>query len=278
MKKLLLGAMALLLTGSLAAGCGSTNDKSNNTASDNGGDKTVTLKVGATAVPHEEILKHIQPALEKDGVKLDIVPFNDYIQPNLQLADGELDANYFQHIPYLEEFSKSRGLDLTYIAKVHIEPIGAYSQKIKKIEDLQDGATIAIPNDPTQVGRALALLDKNGLIKLKEGVGISGTVKDIVENKHKYDIKELEAAMLPRVLTDVELAIINTNFALEADLVPTKDALLIEDKDSPYVNVLAVKTEDKDNEALQKLAKALNSDEVKKFIEDTYKGAVVPAF
>lgn len=276
MKKLLTGALALLLSTSLIAGCGSAPEE-NNTAN-NGGDQVTTLKVGATAVPHEEILKHIAPTLEKDGVKLDIVPFNDYIQPNVQLAEGALDANYFQHIPYLEEFSASRGLDLTHIAAVHIEPIGAYSQKVKSIEELKEGATIAIPNDLTQVGRALALLDKNGVLKLKEGVGINGTVKDIVENKKNFEIKELEAAMLPRVLGDVDLAIINTNYALEADLVPTEDALIIEDKDSPYVNVLAVKTKDKDNEALQKLAKALNSEEVKTFINEKYKGAVVPAF
>ncbi|MGB8954255.1 MAG: MetQ/NlpA family ABC transporter substrate-binding protein [Tumebacillaceae bacterium] len=277
MKKFALGAIALLLSASLI-GCGTAKETSTTASNAAGGDKVVTLKVGATAVPHEEILKAVAPTLEKEGVKLDIVPFNDYVQPNLQLAEGKLDANYFQHIPYLEDFSKQHNLDLTYISKVHIEPIGAYSKKVKSISELADGAKIAIPNDVTQVGRSLALLEKNGLIKLKDGVGISGTIKDITENKNNFKFQELEAAMLPRILPEVDLAVINTNYALEAQLVPTKDALLLEDKDSPYVNVLAVKTKDKDNEALQKLAKALNSPEVKKFIEDKYKGSVVAAF
>jgi D-methionine transport system substrate-binding protein len=274
MKKLLLGAMALLLSTSLVA-CGEKKEVSAPTGA-NG--EVVTLKVGATPVPHEEVLKHIAPQLEKEGVKLKIVPFNDYVQPNLQLNDGQLDANYFQHIPYLESFSAEHKLDLTYIAKVHIEPIGAYSKKYKSKDELPDGATIAIPNSVSDVGRVLALMEKQGLIKLKEGVGVKGTVKDIVENKKNFKFKELESAMLPRVLPDVDLAIINTNYALEAKLVPTKDALFIEDKESPYVNVLAVRTKDKDNPALQKLAKALNSPEVKKFIEEKYNGSVVPAF
>jgi D-methionine transport system substrate-binding protein len=276
MKKLLIGAMTLLLSASII-GCGKTDNSATNntTGTDN---KVVTLKVGATAVPHAEILKFVEPQLEKEGVKLDIVEFSDYVQPNLKLADGQLDANYFQHIPYLESFSKEHKLDLTYISKVHIEPIGAYSKKYKSINDLPNGATIAIPNDVTQVGRVLAMLDKNHLIKLKDGVGINGTTKDIVENSKNFKFKELEAAMLPRVLPEVDLAVINTNYALQANLVPTKDALIIEDKDSPYVNVLAVKTKDKDNAALQKLAKALNSPEVKQFINDHYKGAVVQAF
>jgi D-methionine transport system substrate-binding protein len=277
LKKFALGAVALLLTTSLI-GCGTKEDKKESASSTGGDNKVVTLKVGASPIPHEEILRHVAPELEKQGVKLDIVTFNDYVQPNLKLADGQLDANYFQHVPYLEQFSKDKKLDLTYITKVHIEPIGAYSKKHKSIQDLPDGATIAITNDVTNAGRTLALLEKNGLIKLKEGVGIKGTVKDIVENKKNFKFKELEAAMLPRVLPEVDLAVINTNYALEAKLVPTKDALLLEDKESPYANVLAVKTKDKDNEALQKLAKVLNSPDVKKFIEEKYQGAVLPAF
>ncbi|MCX7570168.1 MetQ/NlpA family ABC transporter substrate-binding protein [Tumebacillus sp. DT12] len=274
MKKLLIGAMALLLSTSLVA-CGSKTETATPTGA-NG--EVVTLKVGATPVPHEEVLKFIAPTLEKDGVKLEIIPFNDYVQPNIQLNDGQLHANYFQHIPYLESFSAEHKLDLTQIAKVHIEPIGAYSQKHKKKEDLPDGATVAIPNNPADAGRVLALLAKQELIKLKDGVGVKGTVKDITENKKNLVFKEMEAAMMPRVLGDVDLALINTNYALEAKLVPTKDALFIEDKESPYVNVLAVRTKDKDNAALQKLAKALNSPEVKKYIEEQYKGSVVPAF
>lgn len=277
MKKLLLGALTLLLSASIV-GCGKTDNSAANKSAGTETNGVVTLKVGATAVPHAEILKFVEPQLEKEGVKLDVVEFSDYVQPNLKLADGTLDANYFQHVPYLEDFSKQHKLDLTYIAKVHIEPMGAYSKKYKSVNDLPNGATIAIPNDVTQVGRVLALLDKNHLIKLKDGVGINGTTKDIVENSKNFKFKELEAAMLPRVLPEVDLAVINTNYALQANLNPTKDALFIEDKDSPYANVLAVKTKDKDNAALQKLAKALNSPEVKQFINDHYKGAIVPAF
>jgi D-methionine transport system substrate-binding protein len=277
MKKVIVSALTLLLSASLV-GCGSSS-KDNTASSSTGGDnKVVTLKVGASPVPHEEILEQVKPLLEKEGVKLDIVPFNDYVQPNLKLADGTLNANFFQHVPYQDTFSKEHKLDLTAITKVHVEPIGGYSKKIKNISELADGATVAIPNDVTNEGRVLALLDKNKLIKLKDGVGISGTLKDITENKKNLKFKELEAAMIPRVLPEVDLALINTNYALEAKLVPTKDALLLEDKDSPYANVLTVNTKDKDNEALKKLAKALNSPEIKKFIEDKYQGAIVPAF
>jgi D-methionine transport system substrate-binding protein len=209
MKKIILGAAALLLSASLV-GCGTKNDTAA-TTTDASGNKVVTLKVGASPVPHEEILKFVQPTLEKEGVKLQIVPFTDYVQPNLQLAEGQLDANYFQHIPYLESFSADHKLDLTQIAKVHIEPIGAYSQKVKKADELKDGATVAIPNDPSNAGRALALLSDNGLIKLKDGVGVKGTVKDITENKKNLKLKEMEAAMLPRTLAEVDLAVINTN-------------------------------------------------------------------
>lgn len=273
MKKLILGAVSLLLSASLV-GCGS-GEKTATAGSDN---QVVTLKVGASPSPHAEILKAAAPVLEKEGVKLDIVEFNDYVQPNLKLGDGTLNANFFQHVPYQDNFAKEHKLDLTALTKVHVEPIGAYSKKYKKIDELPNGATIAVPNDVTNEGRVLALLDKNKLIKLKDGVGISGTLKDIVENKKNFKFKELEAAMLPRVLSDVDLALINTNYALEAKLVPTKDALILEDKDSPYANVLTINTKDKDNAALQKLAKALNSPEVKKFIEDKYQGAIVPAF
>ncbi|KEO82265.1 MetQ/NlpA family ABC transporter substrate-binding protein [Tumebacillus flagellatus] len=279
MKKLILGAASLLLSVSLI-GCGSSSTKNESAGSTTteGGNKVVTLKVGASPVPHEEILKAIEPQLEKEGVKLDIVTFNDYVQPNLKLADGTLDANFFQHVPYMESFAKDHKLDLTALTAVHVEPIGGYSKKYKSVDELPDGATIAVPNDVTNEGRVLVLLQKKGLIKLKDGVGINGTLKDITENKKNFKFKELEAAMLPRVLPEVDLDMINTNYALEAKLVPTKDALILEDKDSPYANVLTVNTKDKDNEALKKLAQALNSPEAKKFIEDKYQGSIIPAF
>ncbi|MBE3575799.1 MAG: MetQ/NlpA family ABC transporter substrate-binding protein [Firmicutes bacterium] len=238
----------------------------------------VVLKVGATPVPHAEILNFIKPVLAKEGIELKVIEFQDYVQPNLALASGDLDANFFQHIPYLEQFCKDHNLDLTYIAKVHIEPMGAYSRKVKSLKSLRTGALVAIPSDPTNAGRALLLLQSGGLIKLRAGAGLQATPFDIASNPKKLQFKELEAAQLPRVLQDVDLAVINTNYALQAGLNPTRDALIIEKSDSPYVNVLAVRKADKDNPALLKLAKALTSPAVKKFIEEKYKGQIVAAF
>ncbi|WP_043312138.1 MetQ/NlpA family ABC transporter substrate-binding protein [Pseudomonas sp. ML96] len=236
------------------------------------------ISVAATAVPHAELLEFVKPALAKEGVELKIKVFTDYVQPNVQVAEGRLDANFFQHQPYLDEFNASRGTSLVSIAGVHVEPFGAYSSKIKNLADLPQGAQVVIPNDATNGGRALLLLQKAGVIKLKDGAGITATVKDIAENPKAIKVRELEAATLPRVLAQVDLALINTNYALEAGLNPTKDALVIEGADSPYVNILVTTSEKKDNADLQKLAKALHTPEVKKFIADKYKGAVVPAF
>ena len=237
-----------------------------------------SISVAATAVPHAEILEFVKPALAKQGVELKIKVFTDYVQPNVQVAEGRLDANFFQHQPYLNEFNSSRGTDLVSIAGVHVEPFGAYSSKIKSLADLPQGASVVIPNDATNGGRALLLLQKAGVITLKDDAGITATVKDIVNNPKAIKVRELEAATLPRVLAQVDLALINTNYALEAGLNPSKDALVIEGSDSPYVNILVVNSKNKDAAGLQKLAKALNSAEVKAFINDKYKGAVVPAF
>lgn len=236
------------------------------------------ISVAATAVPHAELLEFVKPALAKEGVEMKIKVFTDYVQPNVQVAEGRLDANFFQHQPYLDEFNASRGTALVSIAGVHVEPFGAYSSKIKKLDELSEGAQVVIPNDATNGGRALLLLQKAGVIKLKTDAGITATVKDIAENPKGIKVRELEAATLPRVLAQVDLALINTNYALEAGLNPTKDALVIEGADSPYVNILVTTAEKKDNADLQKLAKALHTPEVKKFIADKYKGAVVPAF
>lgn len=239
---------------------------------------SVTLKIGATAVPHAELLEYVKPILAKEGVNLEIKVFNDYVLPNTQVAEKQLDANFFQHTPYLEQQNKERNLKLVKVAGIHIEPFGIYSSKIKKLDELKDGAKVAIPNDPSNAGRALALLQKAGLIKLKDGVGINGTVKDIAENKKNLKITEQDAAMLPRVLSEVDIATINTNYALEAKLVPTKDALFIEQSDSPYVNIIVAREDNKDSDALKKLVKALQTEDVKKFINEKYQGAVVPAF
>lgn len=273
MKKFTLLFIATILAlSTFVAGCGSKQP-----AAPAASDKT-TIKVGATAVPHAEILNVVKPLLEKEGINLVIVEMTDYVRPNIAVAEKELDANFFQHIPYLTKFSAERKLDLTYTAAVHIEPMGIYSKKVKNLSELQNGAQIGIPNDPTNGGRALALLAKAGIIKLKDGAGVNATVKDITENPKNVKIRELEAPQLPRSLDDVTLAVINTNYALEAKLVPTKDALFIEQNDSPYVNILTVRKGDENRPEIQKLTKALTSPEVKKFINDKYQGAVVPAF
>lgn len=276
----------------LLAGCGVNGGNTNNET--NGGNaaptneagqnaetpqaEEVTLKVGATPVPHSEILNYLVPILKEQGVNLEVVEFNDYIQPNVQLYEKQLDANFFQHVPYLDQFNKDKGYDLVKAAGVHIEPFGVYSNKIKAIEELKDGAKIAIPNDPSNGGRALILLAQHGLIELDESAGVDVTVADIKANPREFEIVELEAATLPRVLDEVDIAAINTNFALEADLNPMEDALFIEDKNSPYVNILVTRPDNQNDAAIQKLVKALQSPEIEAFINETYKGAVVPAF
>lgn len=236
------------------------------------------LSVAASPVPHAEILEFVKPALAKEGVNLKVKVFTDYVQPNVQVAEKRLDANFFQHQPYLDEFNKSKGTNLVSVATVHLEPLGAYSSKYKKLDELKDGATVVIPNDATNGGRALLLLDKAGLIKLKDSKNILSTVKDITENPKNLKFRELEAATIPRVLTQVDLALINTNYALEAKLNPEKDALVIEGSDSPYVNILVARPDDKDSEDMKKLVAALHTPEVKAFILEKYKGAILPAF
>ncbi|AZL66274.1 MetQ/NlpA family ABC transporter substrate-binding protein [Pseudomonas sichuanensis] len=237
-----------------------------------------TLTVAATPVPHAEILNFVKPQLAKEGVELKVKEFTDYIQPNVQVAEKRLDANFFQHQPYLDEFNKAKKTNLVSVAGVHIEPLGVYSAKVKKLDELASGATVVIPNDATNGGRALLLLDKAGVIKLKDNKNILSTVKDITGNDKGLKFRELEAATIPRVLTQVDAALINTNYALEAKLNPEKDALAIEGSDSPYVNILVARPDNKDSDAMKKLAAALHSPEVKQFITEKYKGAVVPAF
>lgn len=270
--------LAALVTLSLAlSGCGS---KTEAPKAGSGSTATTVLKVGATPVPHAEILEFIKPALQKEGIDLQIVNYTDYVRPNIDLDTKDIDANFFQHTPYLESFNKDHSLKNVSIAKVHIEPMGVYSDKIKNLDDLKNGDTIAIPNDPSNSGRALALLAKAGIITLKDGAGIMGTVNDIKDNPKELKITPLDAPQLPRILKDpkISAAVINTNYALEGGLNPLNDSIIMEDKDSPYANILVVKDSRKDDPALQKLAKALTSPEVKKFIEDKYKGSIVPAF
>lgn len=237
----------------------------------------VELKVGATPVPHAKMLEHIKPLLKKEGIDLKIVEFTDYVTPNLALNDGSLDANFMQHKPYLDKINKDRKLNLTSIANIHIEPIGAYSNKIKNINELKNGALILIPADPTNGARALIMLHNNNLITLKDVNNLAANEFDIVKNPKKLKIKPIEAALLPKTLNEGDLAIINGNYALQAGL-NSKKALILEDSRSPYANILAVRKGDEKNENLLKLKKALQSKEIKEFLDSTYKGEVIPAF
>lgn len=239
-----------------------------------------TLTVGASPVPHAELLEFVKPVLKKEGIELNVKIFTDYVQPNLATEDKQLDANFFQNRPYLTAFNKERKTHVVEVpnSNVHVEPFGAYSLKIKDIKDLRNGATVAIPNDASNGGRALLLLAKAGVIKLKDANNWFVTERDIAENPKKLKFTPVEAAQLPRLLPDVDLALINTNYALEAKLVPTRDALLIESADSPYANFLAARPDNVNSPAIQKLVAALHTPEVKKFIADKYKGAIVPAF
>lgn len=278
MKKLFAIIASLAFALVALAGCGGSQQASSGSAAaTSSGVKT--LKIGATPVPHAEILEQIKPELEKEGIKLEIVEFSDYVQPNLALNDKELDANFFQHEPYLLNFvGEHKEVKLKNAGGIHVEPMGVYSKKIKDLKELADGASIAIPNDPTNGGRSLLLLEKAGLLKLKAGIGEKATVQDIAENPKHLKFQEVEAAQVPRTLEDVDAAVINTNYAMQIDLVPTKDALFMEDKTSPYVNIIAVREGDESRPEIQALLKALKSEKVKKFIEDKYKGAIVAAF
>lgn len=237
-----------------------------------------TIIVGATPIPHAELLELVREDLSELGYTLEIVEFTDYVTPNIALDNEELDANFFQHVPYLNEFASEHNLDLTSIGTVHVEPLGLYSEKVEDVTELEDGAVIAIPSDSVNGGRALILLEENGLIKLKENAGLKATPEDIVENTHNFEFKAIEAAQLARVLVDLDAAVINGNYALEADLSPVEDALILEGANSPYANIVTVKSEDKEDEKLQALVSVLQSEKVKTFINETYGGAVVEAF
>ena len=272
-------ALALALTGAVLvgafAGCGAKKDS---------GDKKETKKIviGASPAPHADILKVAKKELKKEGYELEIKEYSDYVQPNTALESGDLDANYFQHKPYLDDFNKQKKTHLVSAGTIHYEPFGIFPGKTKTLKALKNGATVAVPNDTTNEARALLLLQDQGLIKLKDGAGLTATKKDIVENKKDLAIKEIEAAQIPRSLKDVDIAVVNGNYALEAGLKVNKDALATEDADSigakTYGNVVAVKKGNEKTDATKALIKALKSDTVKKYINDKYDGAVVPLF
>jgi D-methionine transport system substrate-binding protein len=267
MKKIIAAILALCLCLSLAA-CGPKNE-----------DKTI--KVGATPAPHAEILEVIKEALAAEGWTLEIVEFNDYVQPNQALEDGELDANYFQHVLYLNQFNDEYGTHLVNAGGIHYEPFGIYAGKTASLEALADGAKIGVPNDATNEARALLLLEQEGLIVLKEGVGLNATKADIIENPHNYEIVEINAELLPASLPDLDIAVINGNYAIDAGL-KVSEALAIESAEGQateyYQNVIAVKEGNENSEKIQALLKALKSDAVKQYIAKTYDGAVVPLF
>ncbi|MCH5314029.1 MAG: MetQ/NlpA family ABC transporter substrate-binding protein [Helicobacter sp.] len=269
----------LLLAGLAFFGCGDEGEKNEATSSstDTPQQEKVVLKVGATPVPHAEILEFIKPDLEAQGIDLQIVSFTDYITPNSALEDGSLDANFHQHKPFLDSIKADKGYKLEPIATIHVEPIGLYSNKFKSIDELGEGAVIGIPNDPSNGGRALLLLEAENLIKLKDSSNLNATELDIVENPKNLKIKPLEAALLPRTLDDVDAAVINGNYALQAGL-SSNDALILEGAQSPYANILVVQESRVNDENLQKLKNALQSQKVKDFIQEKYKGEIVPAF
>ena len=295
MKKL----VSLLLSGALAvgllAGCGGTGGTASTPAgntespaaespaasTETGSLEGTTLKVGATPAPHAEILEVVKDILAEQGITLDIVQYNDYVQPNNAVEDGSLDANYFQHITYMNDFNDQNGTHLVSAAEVHYEPMSLYAGKVSSLDELPDGALIGVPNDATNEARALLVLQQEGLITLREGAGITATINDIVDNPKNLQFSEMEAAQLPLRLADLDMAVINGNYAIDAGL-SMDDALATESADGEaaqaYVNVLAVKEGREDDPAIQALAAALCSDEVKTYIEENYNGAVVAVF
>lgn len=263
------GALALTL-----AACGSDSSSSHTSAADQ------PLVVAASPTPHAQILDFIKDHLAaKAGLKLEVKQVTDYVTPNTAVQDGSADANFFQHQPYLDDFNKQHGTDIVSVETVHLEPLGLYSKKVKQVADLPAGATVAVPNDATNEGRALKLLADNHVITLRSGAGTTATVRDITGNPKNLKWKELEAAQLPRSLDDVDAAVINGNYALDSGLKPATDAIVLEKAaGNPYANILAVKKGRQDDPRVRKLAELLHSPEVRKYIEDTFKGSVIPAF
>lgn len=241
--------------------------------------KESVLNVGATPEPHAAILNLIADDLKKEGITLKVTEFTDYVTPNDAVESGQIDANFFQHVPYMESFNKEKGYHLVSVAGVHVEPLALYSKKFKALADIPAGATIAIPNDPTNEGRALLLLQSGGLIKIDAKAGLTATPQNVTDNAKKFKFKEIEAASLPRVLDDVDAAVINGNYALPAGLAAKKDGLLVEGADSPYVNVLVVKAGNEKDPRIQALVKAIKSQKVKDWIQTKYpNGDVVAVF
>jgi D-methionine transport system substrate-binding protein len=294
-KKLLTTLLAATLAIGTLAGCGSSS--SDSSGSDNAGaaadtqsaasteqsaavENKGTITVAASATPHAEILEQAKPILAEQGWDLEVTVFDDYVQPNEVVESGDFDANYFQHIPYLETYNEENGTHLVNVGGIHYEPFGIYPGTKSSLDDLADGDVIAIPNDTTNEARALLLLQDNGIITLKDGVGLEATVNDIEENPKNIEFEELEAAQIARVVDEVSFIVLNGNYALESGIAEEREAVAIEQADSEaaqtYVNVIAVKEGNEDNEGVKALVDVLKSDEIKQYITDTYDGAVVP--
>lgn len=283
MKKSIVSLFLGLAVSLVVAGCGGGQQAAPQAGADAGAQKPAEaqaekLKLGVMAGSEEEIWKVAKDVAAKDGLEIELVTFSDYVQPNKVLEDGQIDANAFQHVPYLDEFNATHGTHIVKLADTINYPIGVYSQKIKNLSEVKDGDMLGLPNDPTNGARALILFERAGLIKLKEGVGVKATVRDIADNPKKLEFKEMDAAFIPKALGDLTAAVINTNFAIENGLNPTKDAIYQEPKDSPWVNIIAVREADKDKPIFQKLVKAYQSDEVKKFVTEKYGDSMVPAW
>jgi D-methionine transport system substrate-binding protein len=274
MKKFAFILSLILLFGVLAA-CGSKEE-----ASGDGGPKLNSKKlvIGVTAGPHEEIVEKVKEVAAKDGLELELKVFSDYVMPNTALDEGELDVNSYQHLPFLEKFNEDHGTKLVTVGKTILNPMGVYSDKIKDLKDLPKGAKVGLPNDPTNGARALYVFEEAGLIKIKEDKRETASIYDLAENPKEIEFIELDAAQIPKQLSELDAAAINTNFALDAGLNPKKDSIALESTDSPYVNFLVVREENKNDPVLEKLRKAYQSDEVKKFIEEQFGGSVIPSW
>jgi len=263
----------------LLAACGSKEEVASSVKGDTKSSEEPTeIKISASTTPHAEILQYISDDLKAEGIELDIIITQDGIQTNQSTADGDLDANFFQHTPFLEQVNKDSGIDLVNVKGVHIEPFGVYSKKIEDITQLDEGAKVAVPNDPVNFSRALLLFADNGIIELASNVEGSYTVQDITKNDKKLEFVDIDGPLLVRALDDVDVAAINTNYALEGGFKPLEDALIIEGNESPYVNILVSRKDNQNDDAIQKLAAALTTEKVREFILEKYEGAVVPAF
>ena len=288
-KKILAGLLTTVFALSTFVGCGSA-EKTETTAEENAPAteeaaeeapaELTTIKVAASATPHAEILEFAAPLLEEKGYKLDVTVFDDYVQPNLVVESGEFDANYFQHVPYLDSFNEEQGTHLVNAGGIHYEPFGIYPGTKASLDDVAEGDVVALPNDTTNEARALLLLQDNGLLTLKDGAGLTATINDITDNPYKLEFQELEAAQVARVKDEVAYVVLNGNYALEAGFSVAKDSIAYESADSEaaktYVNIIAVAAGNENNEAIKALVEVLTSDDVQKFINDTYDGAVVP--